>query len=328
MSGFLLAMLEMNLAAAAAVALVMLARRKMHRVIGPDATYLLWAIVPVAMLATLIPARTIEVIKTETPLSTLAAGSVTQLPAEAVNWAEFGAGLLVLVWAAGAVAMLRSLAKRQRLFMDDVGLRKAGPAVIGFFYPHIVTPADFSHRFSDRERKLILAHEQVHLERHDVRINALATLVRCLCWFNPLVHIGARLLRADQELSCDATVMEHRPRARRVYAETLLKTQLTDRPLPVGCYWPAESLWKTSHPLRERIAMLARSPFSRRRRIAAAGAILALIGGGGVAAWAAQPAREVLTELPEIFVVFEPIAGDYRGAAVRLIPADATGQPP
>jgi TonB family protein len=215
--------------------------------------------------------------------------------------------------------MLMLLAKRQRLFMEDVGIRKAGPAVVGFFYPHIVTPADFSHRFSDQERKLILAHEQVHLERQDVRINALATLVRCLCWFNPLVHIGARRLRADQELSCDAAVIERRPRARRAYAETLLKTQLADRPLPVGCYWPPEAAWATSHPLTERIAMLTASPLSHPRRLAAATAVLALVGGGGFAAWAAQPAHLVL--VPEddrpgrdIMVPFEPLAPDDRVA--------------
>lgn len=325
MTGFLLAVLEMNLAAAAAVAIVMLTRRKMHKLAGPDATYLMWAIVPVAMLATLIPSRTVEVFETAIPVSSPATHAALVLAdASPLNWPEIGAGVLLVAWAAGALAMLMFLMKRQRIFMEDVGLRKAGPAVIGFFYPHIVTPADFSRRFSDHERKLILAHEHVHLERHDVRINALATLARCLCWFNPLIHIGAQRLRADQELSCDAAVIEQRPRARRAYAETLLKTQLTDRPLPVGCYWPPEGLWGTSHPLTERISMLTRSPFSHRRRLAAAAAIVALVGSGGYAAWAAQPAREVLTELPEVFVIFEPIADDpYPGVLVRLVPVDA-----
>src|SRR5690606_39182173 len=283
MTGFLVAMLEMNLAAAAAIILVMLARRMMHTLMGPDATYLMWAIVPVAMPATLLPSRTVRIFTQAVPFSAQDTSAAPLIAGEAsgIDWSGIGAGFLVLVWAAGAVAMLIFLAKRQRRFMEDVGLRKAGPAVVGFFYPHVVTPADFSHRFSDQERKLILAHEQIHLERHDIRINALATLVRCLCWFNPLVHVGARRLRADQELSCDAAVIERRPRARRAYAETLLKTQLAERPLPVGCYWPPEGSWATSHPLTERIAMLTRSPFYHRRRLAAATGALALIAGGG-----------------------------------------------
>jgi beta-lactamase regulating signal transducer with metallopeptidase domain len=276
----LLVLLKVNIAAGVAVAIVLAARKKVHKVMGPDAAYLMWAIVPVAMLATLIPSRIVLVTDGGT-------GPVSRI------WAEYlwpFAAVVVFAWMTGVILMAGELLRRQQLFMEDVGFRKAGPAVVGFFYPYIVTPADFSRRFSDVERKLIMAHEQVHLERQDIRINALVAAVRCLCWFNPVIHMGAHYLRADQELSCDAAVIERRPRARRAYAETLLKTQLAERSLPVGCYWPAG----TSHPLTERIAMLTRTPFSSRRRIAAAAAVLMLVGGGGFAAWAAQPPREVV----------------------------------
>ena len=279
MTEILLVLLKVNIAAAAAVGIVLAARRKVHAVMGPDAAYLMWAIVPVAMLAVLIPSRIVMV-------TDGGAGQTSHIWADSL-WPF--AAVLVLAWMTGVILMGGELLRRQQLFMEDVGFRKAGPAVVGFFYPYIVTPADFSHRFSDDERKLIMAHEQVHLERQDIRINAVVAAVRCLCWFNPVIHIGAHFLRVDQELSCDAAVIERRPRARRAYAETLLKTQLADRSLPVGCYWPAGS----SHPLTERIAMLTRMPFSHRRRIAAAGAVLMLVGGGGFAAWAAQPPREV-----------------------------------
>lgn len=284
MTDILLVLLKVNIAAAVAVAIVLAARKKVHKVMGPDAAYLMWAIVPVAMLATLIPSRIVLVTDGGT-------GPVSRF------WAEHlwpFAAVLVFAWMTGVILMAGELLRRQQLFMEDVGFRKAGPAVVGFFYPYIVTPADFSRRFSDVERKLIMAHEQVHLERQDIRINAVVAAVRCLCWFNPVIHIGARYLRADQELSCDAAVIERRPRARRAYAETLLKTQLAERSLPVGCYWPPVSNWGTSHPLTERIAMLTRTPFSGRRRLAAAAAVLTLVSGGGFAAWAAQPPREVV----------------------------------
>jgi beta-lactamase regulating signal transducer with metallopeptidase domain len=276
----LLVLLKVNFAAAVAVAIVMAARKKVRETMGPDAAYLMWAIVPVAMLAVLIPSR-IVMVEDGGP------GPVSRFWSEQL-WPF--AAVLVLAWMTGVILMAGELLKRQQLFMEDVGFRKAGPAVVGFFYPYIVTPADFSHRFSDEERTLIMAHEQVHLERQDIRINAVVAAVRCLCWFNPLIHIGAHYLRADQELSCDAAVIERRPRARRAYAETLLKTQLAERSLPVGCYWPAGS----SHPLTERIAMLTRMPFSGRRRVAAAAAVLTLVSGGGFAAWAAQPPRHVV----------------------------------
>ena len=45
--------------------------------------------------------------------------------------------------------------------------------------------------------------------------------------------------------------------------------------------------------------MLTRSSISVRRRIAAAAAVLVLVSVGGVAAWAAQPAREVPAAMSE-----------------------------
>jgi beta-lactamase regulating signal transducer with metallopeptidase domain len=299
--------IEINLAAAAAIVVAMWARRHVHALMGPGAAYLMWAIVPAAMLATLIPARTIEV-----AMPAVAGGLWDEAFLQTVI------GILAFVWIAGVVAMASFLVKHQRLFLDDVELGRAGPAVVGFFYPRIVTPSDFAERFDASERKLILEHEQVHLERYDARINAAVAAARCLFWFNPFIHAGAKRMRADQELSCDAAVVDRRPGARRAYAETLLKTQLARRPLPVGCYWPLESIHGTDHPLTERIAMLTRSPFSHARRLAAGAAVALLVCGGGLAAWAAQPAREVLA-LPvgglfddEILLAFEPLPPDSK----------------
>src|SRR5690606_36008933 len=101
-----------------------------------------------------------------------------------------------------------------------------GPAVAGVLHPRIITPADFEERFEREERKVIIAHETIHLANNDARINAIIALLRCLCWFNPLVHVGAHLMRIDQELACDATVIERHPKSRAIYAAALLKAQL------------------------------------------------------------------------------------------------------
>ena len=143
-------------------------------------------------------------------------------------------------------------------------------------------------------------------------MNALVALARCIFWFNPLIHAGAKAMRIDQELSCDAEVIDRRPRGvRRAYAETLLKTQLASGPLPVGCYWPAEA----QHPLAERIDMLARKPVSSRRRIAATAIVLVLSASAGVAAWAAQPERTVFREAPDVLVPFQPMQQDEQSKA-------------
>jgi TonB family protein len=162
-----------------------------------------------------------------------------------------------------------------------------GPAVIGALRPRIVLPGDFDQRFAGEARQVVLTHERVHLARGDAAINALAAGLRCLAWFNPLVHVGARRMQVDQEIACDAAVVARHPLARRLYAETLLDTLLVSRSVPFGCHWPAAGV----HPLKERVAMLQSNPVTPRRK--ALGAVMvgavALVGAGAV--WAANPAK-------------------------------------
>jgi TonB family protein len=287
---FLETLLKANLAAGFGVLVVLAARPRVLKHLGARTAYLCWTLPPALMLAFLVPSRAIEVaapaVKLPTGMEDIAAVPHHAAP---VDWLTAIALPLGVVWLAGAIGMAVVFSVRQRRFMLDMSVGLAGPAVVGFLQQHIVTPDDFARRYSSAEQKLILAHEEVHLERNDARINALAALARCVCWFNPLVHIGAHAMRIDQELSCDAAVIERRPKARRAYAETLLKSQLAARPLPVGCYWPAG----TAHPLTERIDMLTRKPVSQPRRIAATAIVLILACTAGATAWAAQPERKI-----------------------------------
>ncbi|MFT3722810.1 MAG: M56 family metallopeptidase [Hyphomonadaceae bacterium] len=290
MNGIFAAITEANIAAALAIVLVLLLRTPVRKLAGPHAAYMLWALVPVAMTATLIPARAgvatriADIIPAATP-----GGQMTPMLAKSAAAPLDMLALLLSVtpsiWFCGMIAGFAYLAIRQIQFAGDAWRGIAGPAVMGVFRPRIVTPSDFAQRYDQAERALILEHETAHLRRGDARLNAVVALAQCVCWFNPLIHLGARLMRIDQELSCDALVIEQQPDARRAYAETLLKTQLAGRPLPFGCYWPARS----KHPLTQRIAMIAASPLSRRRRLAARAAVLVTIVSGRAAAWAIQP---------------------------------------
>ena len=317
MSWLLPGLVEINLAAGGAILFVLLVRRGMARHFGPHAAYALWAIVPVAMAATLLPERTLFALETDFLFGEMPAAVAVSDDGAAFAWLP---SLLSVVWVGGAIALAALFVRRQRAFMRDADIGLAGPAIVGFRNPRIVTPDDFSHRFSHDERKLIITHEQVHLERSDARINAIVAMMRCLFWFNPLVHMGAKAMRIDQELSCDAEVVERRPRVRRAYAETLLKTHLSAQALPVGFHWPAEA----QHPLAERIDLLARRPVSSRRRAVAAVLVVSLAGGAGFAAWAAQPERTVIREGVDVLVPFRPIPqNEVDGAMTRatLVPS-------
>jgi beta-lactamase regulating signal transducer with metallopeptidase domain len=295
MSDALLLLLRINLAVAAAVAVVMLLRLPVRRLFGARIAYRLWSLAALAAAAMLLPVRVVTV--AQAPSSGMLPDAFVSGPVAPALRLQPGhdlAPILAGLWIAGALASLGWLVWRQAQFGRALREGRAGPAVIGVLKPRIVTPADFTARYTPREQLVVLAHEQTHIARHDSRINAAVALVRCASWFNPLIHVLAQTLRIDQELACDAQVVAAHPNARRSYAEAMLKTQLAARPLPIGCYWPAQA----AHPLAERIGLLRRKTPSRARRRAGAAAVALLGLGVAWSAWAARPAETVLAPGP------------------------------
>lgn len=295
-----------NLTGAAAILAVLALRRPAQAQFGAGLAYALWLIVPAAMLASLFPARTVFVpapVVTPDPMNALTHGfsAASAMPPHPAAAAALDPAQVVLgVWLAGAAASLillavgqrRALARFGRITADaeDPNLARAanpsvGPALVGVVRPRVVVPNDFETRFAADERAMILAHERTHLAFGHASINGLTALLKALNWFNPLVHVAARYARVDQELACDAAVVEQFPGARRTYAHALLKTQLAYAPLPLGCDWPVRS----ASLLEKRIQMLAQQKPGRGRLIGGAAFIAALTAGAGVAAWSAEP---------------------------------------
>jgi len=233
----LAALIEANLAASAAVLAVIALRRPARRLFGPALAYRLWALPPAAGLLA---------------LALFFVRSGPRPVADALAAYPGTVGAVLAIWAMGAAAMVAAFALAQARFAAELRAGRAGPAVVGLISPRIVMPPD-DGAYTAEERELIRAHERTHVARKDPRVVAFTALAQCLCWFNPLAHAAGRLLRLDQELACDATVMLSRPGARGLYARTLLKTQLAATPLPLGCYWPARG----RHPLEVRIALLS-----------------------------------------------------------------------
>ena len=265
-SEVLAALLRANLVGAVAILVVLALRIPARRLFGPEIGYWLWAAPPLAAVATLLPARTVD-------------GETRHAMAVAV--ADISAEGLML-WSLGVAAVIAGLVTAQLKFLAQARVGRAGPSVVGVISPRIVMPHD-DGLFSAEERALIRAHEREHVARQDPRAGALAALLQALCWFNPLVHLGAHVMRLDQELACDAAVLRRRPRDRGLYARTLLKSQLSTQALPFGCYWPSPG----AHPLEVRIGAL-KSP---RRHDSLAGPLL--VGGALIAcalsAWSIQP---------------------------------------
>ena len=311
-------LLRLNVIASAAILLVLLLRPVTLRLVGARVAYWLWLVVPFAMTASVLPARE-PIVVVPAPAFVLATPEPTDQGSDSVSppieestvaATRFVAlpplaDVLVAIWLLGACALLaRSIVTTRRLAADP----QVGPALVGVLRPKLVLPADFETRFDAQERALVLAHEAVHRVSGHTVVNGLVELARCASWFNPLAHLAALRIRADQELACDAAVIATRPTERRAYAQALLKTQIAPAFLRLGCTWTSPS----ARRMGERIALLGR-PSLNRRAAAAGASVVAVIGVGlGYAAWAQQPER-VVTQTARPAAVWTPTAAAPAG---------------
>ncbi len=291
------------LAFTVSVLLVAALRKPCRHLFGTERAFQLWLLPPLAMLASQLPHA--------------ADAGFAPLPAAVYMITSVGGGLpihagassgiswhtgIMLIWFTGALASFAlaawtQLRYRRRLLGATRIIQlpshwpilravraDVGPALVGAWRSRIVLPADFQQRYNATERALILAHETTHARRHDGWWCLLAQVVANSFWFHPLAWWALSALRHDQELACDAAVLQQHGDQRHSYAQALLKTQSAAFALPVGCPWSPR------HPLTERIAMLKLPQPSRVRRRSGiiAGLVLATVMGGSVYA-ASEP---------------------------------------
>jgi bla regulator protein BlaR1 len=96
------------------------------------------------------------------------------------------------------------------------------PGIFGIFHPLMLWPDRLSERLENEHIEGILAHELVHVRRHDNLTAAIHMLVEAVFWFHPMVWwIESRMLQ-ERERACDEAVVQLAGRPE-VFAEGLLK---------------------------------------------------------------------------------------------------------
>lgn len=314
-------LLRAALFASLAILLLLAACTLLRRWFGASVAYLAWLLVPVVTLAALLPGRA-AVLRVPLPaLPPVQALAAQAAPAGSPQ--QFNA--LLFAWACGAAAVALWFILNHRTFLRGMGRLTpqgranvylsstgAGPASVGLFHPRIVVPHDFAQRYSSGEQALVIAHEQVHVARRDALANLLAVLFQCAFWFNPLVHLGVRRFRQDQELACDAVVMARHPRQRRAYAEALLKSHTGAFPPRAGinCHW------QNPHPTKERVMSLQQTPPGTLRRLAGR-CLLALLALG--AAGATLGVRAEQAAMAPTYSVAMTIGADGEQSTPRVL---------
>lgn len=283
---FALALVRAQIAAAAAVVLVLMLRPSARQLFGPRRSYGLWLIVPAAAAAAFFPSLA----------ETMDIGSHTQ-PLGA--WAP----KLVLLWLAGCAIATAVLVLREHLFRRKVEQGVAGPAVMGALWPRIVLPADFAQRFDAREREMITLHERTHINRGDPIANLIIASAGVIGWCNPMIAVAQRFIRIDQELACDATVVALRNDIRADYAKALMKAQLTVSTSPLACGW-------ATHPLILRVSLLNRREPSFGRDVAGFLTMTFLVVASMALVWSIAPRGPDMADLkPGLAAQMDPYTG-------------------
>ena len=81
-----------------------------------------------------------------------------------------------------------------------------GASLFGLLHPKILI-TDNLINFTDREIEYIFYHELSHYIRRDIFTNYLISLIQLIHWFNPVIHMLAKVIRQDIELATDEKTM-------------------------------------------------------------------------------------------------------------------------
>jgi uncharacterized protein (TIGR03435 family) len=246
-----------------------------------------------------------------------ALGTIAATPAAGVDRVALVPVVLLVVWAAGAAALLlawyarwrrvgaivssgtpmtggrevrllREIERRSgharpiQMVMSETSLE---PGVFGLLRPVLLWPRGISAHLDDSQIQSILAHELAHVRRRDNLVFALHMAVQAVYWFHPLVWwLGQRLVEERERAADEDVIMlGGDPEA---YAEGLLKTVRFQVESPLACVAGV-----TGADLERRIEQIMRNDGVRfltaRRKL--------LLAGAGVAVFVAPVLAGALT---------------------------------
>ena len=161
---------------------------------------------------------------------------------------------IIVVWIAGGVLLLSYLLfvysryikilKKSRKICDDdtyevfkrckeklnikrdVELFTADttPVLVGLIHPEVYIPD--SHNKTETEYTLL--HELNHMKNYDILWTAVATLILCVNWFNPVVWISFFMFKRDVEVYCDDRTLKYTEN-KSGYAQLLFDTATNEK---------------------------------------------------------------------------------------------------
>lgn len=149
------------------------------------------------------------------------------------------------------------------------------PMAIGVFKPHILLPAQIIDEMERKYLEPILLHEVCHIKRNDILKSYLYIIAKALHWFNPLVWIGIKKMKADMEFACDQHVLKLLAKEQRIaYCESLIQATRFLKATRIPQF--ASSLCEKKSNLKERIVIMI-NPQKKSKKVASISLVLAMV---------------------------------------------------
>jgi beta-lactamase regulating signal transducer with metallopeptidase domain/ketosteroid isomerase-like protein len=157
---------------------------------------------------------------------------------------------------------------------DDV----SGPAVCGLLRPTILIPSSLINRLEHDQLETVLLHELIHIQRHDLWVNMIQTLLQLFYFYNPFVRLANHFIRKTREQANDEHVLVQLNGRRDHYSAALVEVAaaVVGRPaFAVRLIGVAES----KKQLHERITLMMRKSIPTNAKIGFKGTlVLVLLG--------------------------------------------------
>lgn len=257
--------------------------------------------------------------------------AVSEIARKVCNWPDViwktgiavTSGALVL---SNMIFYLRLRKNRKRLTLPDtlwsgklpvyVAEGLPSPCLFGVFRPAVYlneAALDAAHP------EHILAHERAHYRHGD----HLWAVLRCVClavhWYNPLVWWAAALSRRDCELACDASALRRLGEQERIdYGRTLLGMASGSR-RPAALLQTATTMTAGKRAMKERVALIARRPRTRKAAPVLAAALACLLAACTFGGKAETPEKQEPPEAPEApaaVYLMEMLSSQYRPGVI------------
>jgi beta-lactamase regulating signal transducer with metallopeptidase domain/ketosteroid isomerase-like protein len=150
------------------------------------------------------------------------------------------------------------------------------PAVCGLIRPVILIPSALIEKLDKKQLEAVLLHELSHIQRGDLWLNTIQSLLQIFYFYNPFVRLGNHFIRKTREQANDERVLIQMNGRRDCYSETLIEVAaaVIGRPVLavrlIGVAEPKSNLY-------ERIKLMMQKPIPKTVKLGWTGGLAVLL---------------------------------------------------